>query len=56
MILLCYIVGMGFRPMPNVESTLVRFVKGDASTYSMLTDHIEGYLQCKYRYPGVSLN
>ncbi|KAK3096049.1 hypothetical protein FSP39_022525 [Pinctada imbricata] len=37
--------GMGFRPLPDVGTTLVRFVKADASTYSPYTDHIEAYLE-----------
>ncbi|XP_005111041.1 sodium/potassium-transporting ATPase subunit beta-2 [Aplysia californica] len=37
--------GMGFRPQPDVTSTLIRFVKGDGSTYVHYLDHIEAYIQ-----------
>ncbi|XP_048745735.1 probable sodium/potassium-transporting ATPase subunit beta-3 [Ostrea edulis] len=37
--------GLGFRPIPDVQSTLVRFVKADASTYSPYTDHIQAFLE-----------
>lgn len=37
--------GMSFRPQPDVTSTLVRFVKGDGSTYNHYLDHIEAYIQ-----------
>lgn len=40
--------GLGFRPIPDVQTTLVRFVKADASTYSPYTDHIQAYLECKF--------
>ncbi|XP_060082678.1 probable sodium/potassium-transporting ATPase subunit beta-3 [Ylistrum balloti] len=36
--------GMGFRPIPDVSTTLVRFVKGDPTSYSPYTDHMEAYL------------
>merc|ERR1712137_76210 len=37
--------GLSFRPMPRVDSTLIRFNKARASTYTPYVDHIEGYLQ-----------
>ncbi|GFO28483.1 sodium/potassium-transporting ATPase subunit beta-like [Plakobranchus ocellatus] len=37
--------GMGFRPQPDVSSTLIRFIKGDATTYYHYLDHIESYIQ-----------
>ncbi|XP_059177863.1 sodium/potassium-transporting ATPase subunit beta-2-like [Physella acuta] len=37
--------GMSFRPQPYVKSTLVRFLKGDVTTYSHIIDHIEAYVQ-----------
>ena len=38
--------GIGFRPQPNIHSTVVRFVKGDGATYVHHLDHIEAYLKC----------
>ncbi|KAH9512813.1 Sodium/potassium-transporting ATPase subunit beta-2 [Bulinus truncatus] len=37
--------GMSFRPQPDVRSTLVRFLKGDVTTYTHIIDHIEAYVQ-----------
>ncbi|CAG5134096.1 unnamed protein product [Candidula unifasciata] len=37
--------GLGFRPQPDVTTTLVRFVKGDGSSYVHYLDHIEAYIQ-----------
>ncbi|XP_067668767.1 sodium/potassium-transporting ATPase subunit beta-1-like [Haliotis asinina] len=37
--------GLGFRPMPDSMSTVIRFVKGDASTYTQYLDHLEAYLR-----------
>ena len=38
--------GIGFRPQPNIHSTVIRFVKGDGATYVHHLDHIEAYLKC----------
>jgi len=37
--------GMGFRPMPDIDSTLIRFEQGKASSYKIYTDHIQAFLQ-----------
>lgn len=37
--------GMGFRPMPDVDSTLIRFEQGKPSSYKMYTDHIQAFLE-----------
>ncbi|XP_059177861.1 sodium/potassium-transporting ATPase subunit beta-2-like [Physella acuta] len=37
--------GMSFRPQPFIGTTLVRFVKGDITTYAHHLDHIEAYIQ-----------
>ncbi|KAL5005399.1 hypothetical protein ScPMuIL_018855 [Solemya velum] len=37
--------GLGFRPMPDVGTTLIRFEKSDPTTYTMHIDNIESYLQ-----------
>ncbi|KAH9512812.1 Sodium/potassium-transporting ATPase subunit beta-2 [Bulinus truncatus] len=37
--------GMSFRPQPYLGSTLVRFMKGDTTTYNHYLDHIEAYIQ-----------
>uniref|UniRef100_A0A0B7ATN9 Sodium/potassium-transporting ATPase subunit beta n=1 Tax=Arion vulgaris TaxID=1028688 RepID=A0A0B7ATN9_9EUPU len=37
--------GIGFRPQPDIGTTLVRFVKGDISSYVHYLDHIEAYIQ-----------
>lgn len=36
--------GMGFRPVPEYQSTLVRFVQGRPSSYKRYTDHIQAYV------------
>ena len=36
--------GLGFRPMPDMETVLVRFEQGKPSTYKMYTDHIQAFL------------
>ncbi|CAL1541451.1 unnamed protein product [Lymnaea stagnalis] len=36
--------GMSFRPQPEVRSTLIRFLKGDTTTYTHIIDHIESYI------------
>ena len=36
---------LGFRPVPSVDMTLVRFIKADPTSYSPLTDNLEAYLQ-----------
>lgn len=41
-------LGLAFRPLPDVESTLIRFNKARASTYTPYVDHIESFLQCKF--------
>lgn len=40
--------GMGFRPMPNIESTLIRFKQGLKEEYKVYTDHIDNYLEELY--------
>jgi len=42
------LTALGFRPVPSVDMTLVRFIKADPTSYSPLTDNLEAYLQCKY--------
>ena len=42
------LTALGFRPIPSVDMTLVRFIKADPTSYSPLTDNLEAYLQCKY--------
>lgn len=37
--------GMGFRPMPSVESTLIRFDSAKPDTYSKLVDNIDKTLE-----------
>ncbi|CAG5128927.1 unnamed protein product, partial [Candidula unifasciata] len=37
--------GLGFRPQPNIGTTLIRFVKGDFNSYIHYLDHIESYIQ-----------
>jgi sodium/potassium-transporting ATPase subunit beta len=37
--------GMGFRPMPNLESTLVKFTQGDPDSYEKYVEHISDYLK-----------
>jgi sodium/potassium-transporting ATPase subunit beta len=37
--------GMGFRPMPDVDSTLIRFEQGKPSSYKIYTDHIQAFLE-----------
>jgi sodium/potassium-transporting ATPase subunit beta len=37
--------GLAFRPIPNVDSTLIRFNKARPSTYTPFVDHIQAYLQ-----------
>ncbi|KAI8772349.1 sodium/potassium-transporting ATPase subunit beta-1 [Biomphalaria glabrata] len=37
--------GMSFRPQPDHKSTLIRFLKGDVTTYTHIIDHIEAYIQ-----------
>lgn len=36
---------MGFRPMPNIESTLIRFKQGVKEDYKKFTDDIDKYLK-----------
>lgn len=40
--------GMGFRPMPDVTTTLVRFEQGKPESYKVFTDHIQSYLDREY--------
>ncbi|XP_050418149.2 sodium/potassium-transporting ATPase subunit beta [Patella vulgata] len=37
--------GLSFRPQPDSMSTVIRFVKGDATTYANYLDHTEAYLR-----------
>lgn len=37
--------GLAFRPLPNVETTLIRFNKARTSTFTAYVDHIESFLQ-----------
>ncbi|KAH3812423.1 sodium/potassium-transporting ATPase subunit beta-like [Dreissena polymorpha] len=37
--------GLAFRPLPDVSTTLIRFNKARASTYTPYVDHIAGFLQ-----------
>ena len=46
-VLSSFLAGMGFRPMPDVDSTLIRFEQGKASSYKMYTDHIQAFLERK---------
>ncbi|CAH1781968.1 unnamed protein product [Owenia fusiformis] len=36
--------GMGYRPMPDFETTLIRFEQGKPSSYKLYTDHIQAFL------------
>jgi len=40
--------GMGYRPMPYVDSTLIRFDQGRPQTYKILIDSMERYLKGTY--------
>ena len=40
-------LGMGFRPMRTVESTLIKFSSKDSDTYNKLVESIEDTLKCK---------
>jgi len=40
--------GMGYRPMPYVDSTLIRFDQGRPQTYKILVDSMERYLKGMY--------
>ena len=40
--------GLAFRPMPNIESTLIKFNQGDETTYKKYTSNIESFLE-KYK-------
>lgn len=46
--ILFILTALGFRPVPSVDMTLIRFIKADPTSYSPLTDNLEAYLQCKY--------
>ncbi|CAC5425445.1 ATP1B [Mytilus coruscus] len=35
---------LGFRPLPDSSTTLIRFIKGDKRDYSILQDNLEAYL------------
>jgi sodium/potassium-transporting ATPase subunit beta len=37
--------GLAFRPQPRIDSTVIRFIKGDINTYFHYIDHIEAYVQ-----------
>ncbi|KAL8576915.1 hypothetical protein ACOMHN_004361 [Nucella lapillus] len=37
--------GIGFRPQPNIHNTIIRYVKGDITTYHHYVDQIEAYLK-----------
>ncbi|GFR67315.1 sodium/potassium-transporting ATPase subunit beta-like [Elysia marginata] len=37
--------GLGFRPQPDASTTLIRFIKGDTTTYYHYLDHLEAYIQ-----------
>lgn len=37
--------GMGFRPMPDQRTTLIRFEQGKPSSYKPYADHIQAYLE-----------
>ncbi|KAI0228080.1 Sodium/potassium-transporting ATPase subunit beta-2 [Lamellibrachia satsuma] len=36
--------GLGYRPVPSVDTNLVRFIQGMPSSYKLYTDHIQAYL------------
>ena len=36
--------GMGFRPMPDYRTTLVRFEQGKPSSYKPFTDHLQSFM------------
>lgn len=36
--------GMSFRPVPDFETTLIRFIQGQPATYKPYTDHIQSFL------------
>lgn len=37
--------GLSFRPIPNYESTMIRYVKGDGPTTRKYIDHIESFIR-----------
>lgn len=37
--------GMGFKPMPNTESTLIKFRQGEESSYRLLTANIDEFFK-----------
>jgi len=39
------IAGMGYRPMPYIDSTLIRFEQGQPDSYRPLVDSIERFLK-----------
>ena len=41
------VVGMGYRPMPYIDSTLIRFKQGQPDSYKTLIDSIDNYLEGK---------
>lgn len=43
--------GMGFRPMPDVESTLVKFQQGEPKTYEKYINHIQDFIDGEYMHP-----
>ena len=47
MCLLHWVAGLGFRPLPDLETTLIRFVQGSPSSYKIHQDHIQAFLDRK---------
>ena len=43
------LTGMGYRPQPDFERTLIRFEQGKPESYNAYTEHLQTYLQSKYR-------
>jgi len=41
------VAGMGYRPMPAIDSTLIRFKQGVPDTYKSLVGSIDSYLKGK---------
>ena len=42
-----YFTGMGFRPMPKIDSTLIKFHQGNPESYKKYTENIKTFLKSK---------
>ena len=41
-------VGIGMRPLPQYDTTLIRFQQGKPSSYKPYTDHLQAFLLRMY--------